>query len=62
MSDPLASVDAMEAEIDAMANHQFETQEYQLLFSTRLTLPRARILAVHLAQFVKNRRDCWGYV
>ena len=62
MSDPLGSVEALEAEIDKLANHQFETPEYELLFSTRFTLPRARILAIHLAQFVRNRRDCWGYV
>lgn len=62
MADPLASVAALEAEIDELANRQFETPEYTQLFSTPLTLPRARIMAIHLAQYVRNRRDCWGYV
>jgi pyrroloquinoline quinone (PQQ) biosynthesis protein C len=27
-----------------------------------MTLPRARLYAIHLAHYTLNRRDCWGYV
>jgi pyrroloquinoline quinone (PQQ) biosynthesis protein C len=52
----------VKAELDRMANRQFETPEFNHFFSVRWTLPRARFYLIHNALYVKNRRDCWGYV
>lgn len=56
------SVEALEAEVDAMANVQFETPEFRELLEPPLTIPRARLLTINMAHYVLNRRDCWGYV
>jgi len=45
-----------------MVNRQFETPEFVHFFAVPLTLPRARFYLLHNAFYVKNRRDCWGYV
>lgn len=58
----LTSVDALEAEINAMANQQFETPEFRAFFEPRLTLARSRLIAINMAYYVMNRRDCWGFV
>src|SRR5688572_15253409 len=58
----VASIDAIEAEINAMANQQFETPEFRELFDLPLTIGRARLNAINMAHYVRNRRDCWGYV
>ena len=62
MTAVLTSVDALETEINAMANRQFETPEFRELFELPLTLARARLNAINMAHYVKNRRDCWGFV
>ena len=59
---PTESAAALEAELDAMVNRQFETPEFTELFALRFTLPRARLLIISMAQYVCNRRDCWAYV
>lgn len=48
--------------LNRMVNEQFETPEFRHFFSLRWTLPRARFYLIHNALYVKNRRDCWGYV
>jgi hypothetical protein len=50
------------AELDRMANAQFESPEFRHLLSLPLTIPRARCFSTHMAHYVNNRRDCWGYV
>lgn len=62
MAAVLTSVDALEAEINAMANHQFETPEFRAFFDPRLTMARARLIAINMGYYVRNRRDCWGFV
>jgi hypothetical protein len=57
-----SSISELMAELNAMANAQFESPEFQHLLSLRLTLPRARCFSIHMAHYVRNRRDCWGYV
>lgn len=56
------SIAALNAELDEMANRQFETPEFRDLLALPLTLARARLLAINMAHYVRNRRDCWGYV
>lgn len=49
-------------ELDGMVNAQFETPEFARFLSVRYNMNRARFLALHMALYTKNRRDCWGYV
>jgi len=62
MTAVLTSVDALEAEINAMANRQFETPEFRAFFDPKLTMARARLIATNMGHYVMNRRDCWGFV
>ena len=62
MSAILASLDVLEAEINAMANQQFETVEFREFFDMPPTMARAWLHAINMAHYVNNRRDCWGYV
>lgn len=49
-------------ELDRMVNAQFDTPEFGRFLSIRYNLDRARFLALSMALYTKNRRDCWGYV
>lgn len=49
-------------ELDRMVNVQFETPEFSKFLSIKYTLPRARFLALEMAAYTRNRRDCWAYV
>jgi pyrroloquinoline quinone (PQQ) biosynthesis protein C len=49
-------------ELNRMANAQFESPEFQHLLSIPLTRKRAQAYSVHMARYVDNRRDCWGFV
>ena len=49
-------------ELDRMVNAQFETPEFERFLSIRYNMNRARFLALQMAFYVTNRRDCWGYV
>jgi hypothetical protein len=62
MTATVDSIDALEAEINAMANRQFESVEFRELFDMPLTMAGARLNAINMAHYVRNRRDCWGYV
>lgn len=50
------------AEVNALANGQFESPEFRQLLGTRFTLARARFFTIEMGRYVNNRRDCWGYV
>jgi hypothetical protein len=52
----------LRAELDRMVNAQFETPEFMRFLAIRYNLNRARFLALHMAFYTSNRRDCWGYV
>jgi pyrroloquinoline quinone (PQQ) biosynthesis protein C len=56
------SIAALNAELDEMTNRQFETPEFHDLLSLPLTMARARLMTINMAHYVRNRRDCWGYV
>jgi hypothetical protein len=53
---------ALVAELNRLANAQFESPEFLRLISLPLTVPRAACYTIHMAHYVNNRRDCWGYV
>ena len=52
----------LDQELTQMARAQYETPEFKLLFSTPLTIERARINAILTIYYGINRRDCWAYV
>jgi Iron-containing redox enzyme len=52
----------LDQELTRMAIAQHETPEFERLYSTPLTLERARINAILTIYYGVNRRDCWGYV
>ena len=45
-----------------MVNAEFETPEFARFLAVRYNLDRARFLALHMAFYTSNRRDCWGHV
>ncbi len=49
-------------ELNRMVNEQFGTPEFVHFLSVPLNRERARFFVVQTAHYVKNRRDCWGYV
>jgi hypothetical protein len=64
VDDPNASIyqdpAALAAQIKELANEHFESPEIRYFFTTEFTPARARIYAVQMLHFVKNRRDCWA--
>ena len=55
-------VERLRQQLDEMVNRQYETPEFALLFSTPLTMARARLFAGQMVFYTLNRRDCWAYV
>jgi hypothetical protein len=43
-------------------NEQFETPSFRRLLSLTFSPERAQQYSIQMAYYVKNRRDCWGYV
>lgn len=54
--------DAMWAALVRLANQQFETAPFRRLLKMKSTRERAQQYSIQMAHYVKNRRDCWGYV
>jgi hypothetical protein len=54
--------DRLDAELTALANAQFTTTEFELLFSTPLTLKRAQHVAIQMVFYNVNRREGWASV
>jgi len=54
--------DAMWAALVQLANQQFETAPFRRLLKMKSTRERAQQYSIQMAHYVKNRRDCWGYV
>ena len=52
----------LEHQLIELANRQYESAEYQRLFSAPLTHKNIATYYVQHSHFVLNRRDCWGYV
>lgn len=53
---------SMWQELVEMVNDQFESPSFQRLFAMKFSRERAQHYSVQMAYYVKNRRDCWGYV
>ena len=49
-------------ELNRMVNEQFATPEFRHFLGLPLNRNRARFFVTQSAHYVKNRRDCWGYV
>ena len=58
----MSHLNKLRDELDRMVNEQFETPEFVRFLSIQYTLNRARFLAIQMSMYVKNRRDCWGFV
>jgi len=58
----MSNVEELRAELNRMVNRQFETPEFDHFLNIKWSLPRARFYLIHNSLYVKNRRDCWGYV
>jgi pyrroloquinoline quinone (PQQ) biosynthesis protein C len=62
MSSGENGIDAMWQELVRMANEQFDSPAFRRLLATKFTQKRAQEYSIQMAHYVKNRRDCWGYV
>lgn len=49
-------------ELVRMVNDQFDTPQFRRLLSISFSRERAQQYSIQMAYYVKNRRDCWGYV
>jgi hypothetical protein len=52
----------LDGELTRLAQAQFDTPEFRLVFETPLTMERARFVALQFVLYNVNRRDCWAYV
>jgi pyrroloquinoline quinone (PQQ) biosynthesis protein C len=57
-----SGIDTMWEKLVQMVNEQFDSLPFRRLVEMKLTRERAKHYTVQLAHYVKNRRDCWGYV
>lgn len=55
-------VDRLDTELTVLANAQFTTPEFELLFNTPLTVKRAQHVAIQMVFYNVNRREGWAYV
>jgi heme oxygenase-like protein len=49
-------------ELVRLCNEQFESLPFKRLLSLKFSRERAQQYSIQMAHYVKNRRDCWGYV
>jgi hypothetical protein len=61
-SESVSLVKQLDRELTRMAIAQYETPEFELMFSTRLNRERARVHAILTVYYGVNRRDCWAFV
>lgn len=54
--------DRLDTELTALANAQFTTPEFEMLFSTPLTVKRAQHVAIQMVFYNVNRREGWAFV
>ncbi|HEY6363565.1 MAG TPA: iron-containing redox enzyme family protein [Candidatus Binatia bacterium] len=62
MSSVPNGIDQMWRTLVQMANDQFDSPPFKRLLNTKFTHQRAQHYSIQMAHYVKNRRDCWGYV
>jgi hypothetical protein len=49
-------------ELVRRVNEQFDTDPFKRLLAIKFSRERAQHYSIQMAYYVKNRRDCWGYV
>ncbi len=49
-------------ELVKLCNEQFDSEPFKRLLGARFTKLRAQHYSIQMAYYVRNRRDCWGYV
>lgn len=52
----------LDAELTVLANAQFSTPEFELLFNTPLNVKRAQHVAIQMVFYNVNRREGWAFV
>jgi Iron-containing redox enzyme len=55
-------IDGMWRTLVQMANDQFDSPPFKRLLNTKFSRQRAQYYSIQMAHYVRNRRDCWGYV
>ena len=55
-------VEQMWSRLIKLVNDQFQSAPFRRLLSIPFTKKRAQEYSIQMAHYVKNRRDCWGYV
>jgi hypothetical protein len=62
MSSAENGIGSMWKELVRLANEQFNTLPFKRLLRVKFSRQRAQQYSIQMAYYVKNRRDCWGYV
>ena len=52
----------LRATLEMMVNAQFDSPAFRRLLSIRFSKERAQHYMIQMTHYVRNRRDCWGYV
>jgi len=55
-------LDSMWRELVRLCNAQFDSAPFKRLLNAKFTQERAQHYSIQMAYYVRNRRDCWGYV
>src|SRR5580658_9763625 len=55
-------VEKLSSELTALAISQFSSPEFELYFSTPLTMDRAKFVAIQMVFYNNNRREGWAFV
>src|SRR4029453_11092097 len=62
MSEVAKGIDRMWQRLVQMANVQFDSPSFKRLLNTNFSRQRAQQYSIQMVYYVRNRRDCWGYV
>jgi hypothetical protein len=62
MSSAQSGMKEMWGELVRLCNQQFDTPPFKRLLNLNFSRARAQQYSIQMAFYVKNRRDCWGYV
>jgi hypothetical protein len=62
MSATANGIDKMWRTLVQMANDQFDSTPFKRLLNAKFSRQGAQQYSIQMAYYVRNRRDCWGYV
>jgi Iron-containing redox enzyme len=62
MSEVANGIDIMWQRLVQMANNQFDSPPFRRLLNMNFSRQRAQQYSIQMVYYVRNRRDCWGYV